>query len=137
MCQACYRNIQEIGLMKLYENDPQSRHLIRSFIALALLPIEMIPDGFELLKKKVQESPQAHQLKEFLIYFRKQWLNHFKPTIWSVCDSNWRTNNFAEGEKQLHDDLHRNLLDRINYIYQCFLPSTKSTFLDKSCSTTS
>jgi hypothetical protein len=109
MCQSCYRNIQEIGLMKLYESDPQSRQLIRSFMALALLPIDLISDGFELLKKKVQESPQAEQLKLFLVYFQKQWLKCFKPAIWSVGDSSWRTNNFAEREKRHHDSRYKNL----------------------------
>ena len=40
MCQACYRNIQEIGLMKLYETDSELRRLLRSFMGLALVPIE-------------------------------------------------------------------------------------------------
>ncbi|CAF0911596.1 unnamed protein product [Rotaria sordida] len=86
--------------MKLYENDLQSRHLMRSFMALALLPNELIPDRFKLLTKKVHESPQAEQLRIFLVYFEKQWLKHFRPTIWSMCDSNWRTNNFAEAQNR-------------------------------------
>ncbi len=97
--------------MKLYENDPQSRHLLRSFMALALVPLDMVQEGFELLKKRVQESSEVDQIKRFLVYFENQWLNHFKPAIWSVCESNWRTNNFAEGEKRLQDDLHNNLFD--------------------------
>ena len=52
MCQACYRNIQEIGLMKLYESDPELRHLLRTFMGLALVPIEHVSDAFKLLKKK-------------------------------------------------------------------------------------
>ncbi|CAF3439482.1 unnamed protein product, partial [Rotaria sp. Silwood2] len=99
-CQACYRNIQEIGLMSLYENDPESRHLLRAFMALALLPIEIIPEGYELLKKQIKVSPQAQQLKMFAIYFENEWLNKFKPSTWSVSNSTWRTNNFAEAQNR-------------------------------------
>ncbi len=95
--------------MKLYENDPEARHLLRTYMGLALLPIELIPGGLKLLKKKVRASPNAEQLKIFLVYFEKQWLHQFKPEMWSVSDSNWRTNNFAEGEKIFHDDPYRNL----------------------------
>ncbi|CAM4945519.1 unnamed protein product [Rotaria socialis] len=73
-CQSCYRNIQRIGLISLYENDPESRHLLRSFMALALLPIDIIPNG--------------------------EWLNSFKPSTWSVSNSTWRTNNFAEAQNR-------------------------------------
>ncbi|CAF1103171.1 unnamed protein product, partial [Rotaria magnacalcarata] len=100
MCQACYRNIQEIGLMKLYESDPELRHISRAFMGLALVPIEHIPDGFNLLKKKLRASSEAEKLRTFLGYFKNQWFNNFKPEMWSVSDSNWRTNNFAEAQNR-------------------------------------
>jgi hypothetical protein len=98
MCQACYRNIQEIGLMKLYESNAELRHLLRSFMGLALLPVEHIQDGFKILKKKLRAFPESDNLKAFQGYFEKQWFRSFKPEMWSVSDSNWRTNNFAEGK---------------------------------------
>ncbi|CAF2107924.1 unnamed protein product [Rotaria magnacalcarata] len=91
---------QLIGLMSLYENDPESRHLLRSFMALALLPIDIIPNGYELLKKEVHVSPQAEQLKIFAVYFESEWLNSFKPSTWSVSNSTWRTNNFSEAQNR-------------------------------------
>ncbi|CAF4161369.1 unnamed protein product [Rotaria magnacalcarata] len=100
MCQACYRNIQEIGLMKLYESDPELRHILRAFMGLALVPIEHITDGFNLLKQKLRASSEAEKLRTFLGYFKKQWFNNFKPEMWSVSDSNWRTNNFAEAQNR-------------------------------------
>ncbi|CAF1103951.1 unnamed protein product, partial [Rotaria sp. Silwood1] len=87
MCQACYRNILEIALMKLYESDPELRHLLRTFMGLALVPIEHIPDGFQLLKKKLRASSEAAKLRAFLDYFEKQWFNNFKPEMLSVSDS--------------------------------------------------
>lgn len=84
--------------MKIYEDDVQSRHLLRSFMALALLLVEFITCRFELLKKRVKDSAKSEQLKVFVEYFENEWLHHFKPSLWSVCESNWRTNNVAEGK---------------------------------------
>ena len=66
-------------------------------MALALLPTNLILDGFNLLNDKVELCPQAEQLRVFVNYFEHEWLNNFKPSTWSVSKSNWRTNNFAEG----------------------------------------
>jgi len=97
MTQSCYRHIQEIGLSKLYENDEGSRLLLRSFMGLALLPADQIQPAIELLKKKIRDSPESKQMEIFFSYFKKQWLNSFNPTLWSVNESTWRTNNVAEG----------------------------------------
>ena len=97
MSQSCYRHIQEIGLMKIYENDVDIRNILRAFMGLALLPIDYVLDGFKLLKKRIREYSEAEKLKIFCCYFEKQWFENFKPELWSVSDSNWRTNNFAEG----------------------------------------
>ena len=67
--------------MKIYEDDMQSRHLLRSFMALALLPVELIRCGFDLLKKKVKDSAKLEQLKAFVEYFENEWLHHFKPSL--------------------------------------------------------
>ncbi|CAF1468279.1 unnamed protein product, partial [Adineta ricciae] len=53
---ANYRNIQKLGLMTLYDDDVEARELLRSFMALALLPIGWIFEGFELLKHKILSS---------------------------------------------------------------------------------
>ncbi|UJR07549.1 hypothetical protein I4U23_011837 [Adineta vaga] len=57
-CQSRYRNIQELGLMKLYDGDIEVRHLLRIFMGLALLPPDLIRDTFKLSKKKVETSRQ-------------------------------------------------------------------------------
>lgn len=82
--------------MKIYETDPGAHHLLRAFMALALLPVNLIREAFELLKEKVIHSSYAGQLHSFVLYLENEWLNHFNPSTWSVSASNWRTNNFVE-----------------------------------------
>jgi hypothetical protein len=87
-----------------YDDDAGLRELLRGFMALALLPIEIIPDGFKLLKHKVLVSNHTRQLEPFVSYFEKEWLNTFTPSTWSVNTNTWRTNNFAEGKMQFYYD---------------------------------
>ncbi|CAF4105908.1 unnamed protein product, partial [Rotaria magnacalcarata] len=72
--QSCYRNIQKLGLMKLYDNDTDSRDLLRSFMGLALLPIDHIQEAFQILKLHVAASPHSKELRCFILYFKTQ--NH-------------------------------------------------------------
>jgi len=97
-CQACYRNIQKLGLMNLYENDIESRQPLRCFMGLALLPIHQIYKGFELLKKKIIRCEYRQQLEMFISYFENEWFHSFHPSTWCVSKKRWRTNNFAEGK---------------------------------------
>ncbi len=90
--------------MTFYDDDAGLRELLRGFMALALLPIEIIPDGFKLLKHKVLVSNHTRQLEPFVSYFEKEWLNTFTPSTWSVNTNTWRTNNFAEGKMQFYYD---------------------------------
>ncbi|CAF3322392.1 unnamed protein product [Rotaria socialis] len=99
-CQSCYRNIQKLGLMKVYDTDAEARHLLRAFMGLALLPMNLIHDGFIMLKKKVKTSCYRNQLEVFVSYFKSEWIDHFKPSMWCVSNSRWRTNNFAEAQNR-------------------------------------
>ncbi|CAM4847238.1 unnamed protein product, partial [Rotaria magnacalcarata] len=96
--QSCYRNIQKLGLMNLYDNDTDSRDLLRSFMGLALLPIDRIQEAFQILKLHAAASPHSKELKCFVSYFKSEWLNTFQPSTWSVGESTWRTNNYAEAQ---------------------------------------
>ncbi|CAF3416437.1 unnamed protein product [Rotaria socialis] len=48
--------------------------------------------------KEVSASPHSKELKCFLSYFKSEWLNTFQPSTWSVGESTWRTNNYAEAQ---------------------------------------
>ena len=95
--------------MTLYDNDTELRALLRGFMALALLPIEYISNGFNILKQKVSVSETTRQLDPFVSYFEGEWLNTFKPSSWSANTNTWRTNNFAKG-KMLHRSESRSFL---------------------------
>ncbi|CAF3387666.1 unnamed protein product [Rotaria socialis] len=97
-CQSSYRNIQKLGMMNLYEDDAESRELLRGFMGLALLPIDRICEGYEILKQRVTTSSQAKQLNAFVSYFENEWMHVFKPSTWFVNKSMWRTNNHAKGK---------------------------------------
>lgn len=84
--------------MTFYDDDVEVRALLRSFMALALLPVDEISNGFNVLKQKVTQCHAARQLEPFVTYFEDEWLGTFKPSSWSVSSSTWRTNNFAEGK---------------------------------------
>ena len=83
--------------MTLYDDDVEARALLRSFYSLALLPIDRIQEGFELLKRNSLESTSKQQLTPFVSYFEHEWIHHFQPAMWSVDKKKWRTNNHAEG----------------------------------------
>lgn len=85
-------------MMNLYEDYAESRELLRGFMGLALLPIDHIQEGYEILKQRVKISSQAKQLNAFVSYFEREWMHTFKPSTWSVNKSTWRTNNHAEGK---------------------------------------
>jgi hypothetical protein len=84
--------------MTLYDNHVESRELLRCFMALALLPIDRIYKGFELLKQKILVCAHRQELETFISYFENEWLNSFHPSTWCVSKKKWRKNNFAEGK---------------------------------------
>ena len=84
--------------MSLYDDDAGARALLRSFMSLALLPIDRIQEGFELLKRNSLLCTWQQELKPFVSYFENEWMHHFQPSMWSVDKKKWRTNNHAEGE---------------------------------------
>ncbi|CAF1609202.1 unnamed protein product, partial [Rotaria magnacalcarata] len=89
--QACYRNIQNLGLTKLYEDDPNIRLELKKFIALALLPRDQVKKSFKRLSEKADD-----RIKPFVNYFKNQWMNNMGPDLWCVADSMIRTNNSSE-----------------------------------------
>ncbi|CAM4848870.1 unnamed protein product [Rotaria magnacalcarata] len=70
--QSCYRNIQKLRLMNLYDNDIDSRDLLCSFMGLALLPIARIQEALQILKLHVAASPHSEELKCFVSYFKSE-----------------------------------------------------------------
>ncbi|CAF5053425.1 unnamed protein product, partial [Rotaria sp. Silwood1] len=92
--QACYRNIQKLGLSSLYDDDSDIRLMLRKFLALALLPQDQIKTCFKQLCKNIDP-----RLQSFIEYFKQQWMIDMGPHLWCVADSPIRTNNSSEGNK--------------------------------------
>ena len=85
-------------MMKLYDDDTELREILRSFLGLALLPVDSIDEGHEILKQIVSTSSHSRQLDPFVAYFENEWFSVFKPTVWCVKKSMWRTDNYVEGK---------------------------------------
>ncbi|CAF1048324.1 unnamed protein product [Rotaria sp. Silwood1] len=92
--QACYRNIQKLGLSSLYDDDSDIRLMLRKFLALALLSQDQIKTCFKQLCKNIDP-----RLQSFIEYFKQQWMIDMRPHLWCVADSPIRTNNSSEGNK--------------------------------------
>ncbi|CAF1635721.1 unnamed protein product, partial [Adineta ricciae] len=86
-CQSCYRNIQQLGLMKIYNFDAEARHFLRAVMGLALLSIDHIYEGLYALKEKMEGHDQHDHLNPFINYFQNEWIDHFKPSLWCVSGS--------------------------------------------------
>ena len=87
-CQSCYGILQKLGLMNFYDDHLDSRQLLRSFMALALLSIDRIYRGFELFKRRIIVSDHRQQLETFVSYFENEWMHNFHPSQWSVSRKN-------------------------------------------------
>ncbi|RNA13080.1 Ragulator complex LAMTOR3 [Brachionus plicatilis] len=116
--QAIFRRAVRLGLKQHYHLD-EHRELINLFGALALIPIEKINEGFEIIKLF---KPNDAKCDQMLTYFENQWLNKIQPNIWNHFDSDIRTNNKIEGlhsglNKQIISD-HQNVFQLINFLKQ-------------------
>lgn len=90
-----YRWIQSNGLSKSYEEHEEKRQILRSFMALSLLPKDRVLAGFHIVKSRAAKYNELHQ---FVVYFQRQWFKSFKPDLWCVGSSTFRTNNSTECE---------------------------------------
>jgi hypothetical protein len=124
-CQSCYRNTQKLGLMALYDDHAETRELLRSFMALALLPIDRIDEGFQLLKHKILAADHKDQLQLFVSYFEKEWMQNCPPSTWSVGGKRWRTNNHAEGESLIFYSFAMKLLTNLHCLLLSFLAQNR------------
>lgn len=70
--QAVRRNMAKLSeLYKIITSDSDKRKLFHMFLALPLLPLGMIFEGFEHL---VVEVAEFDEFKEFVDYFDNQWM---------------------------------------------------------------
>ena len=66
--QANWRKIQSVGMAKEYQRDTDVRNILKSFVALALIPEEDIYLGFQKLKETTAKM-HNEKIAEFVSYF--------------------------------------------------------------------
>ena len=107
-CQAVYRNLKKIGLVKLYRTNEIVHKLLKRILSLHLLPPEKIPKIFHNLQEQIlhlfetdlkDKKTDKTLLKRFLSYVDNNWIvsSVWPPIKWPVFNQPIRTNNDAEG----------------------------------------
>ena len=66
-CQAILRKVNEIGLKISYQNSYQFRFWIKRFMALALIPIDKLKDGINIIKREKDGSKPQHDFTMILL----------------------------------------------------------------------
>ena len=108
--QCLNRNLQNKGLMTLYQKNGRnfnfgSYKFIRMFHALALLPPNLVPKGWNILSKNYPNHVPAAFHGPFinwLKYHQKQWMSNAKFIVeWNCYRSIIRTNNSLEVRNSL------------------------------------
>ena len=122
--QAYWRKIQSVGLAREYQQDTELRNILKSFVALALIPQEDIYIGFQKLKETTAKM-QNEKITEFVSYFEATWLGEknlrgrrtgasFLPQIWcqfeNAKEMRQTTTNAVEG-------WHRAIKGSLGYVH--------------------
>ncbi|CAF4958074.1 unnamed protein product, partial [Rotaria sp. Silwood1] len=96
--QAVYRNIQQLRLSSMYNDDDNVKLFCRKLMALPLLPKTVIEDVYDDLIGNL--SPYMRTvINDLLEYFQRQWFLKVPISQWCVHGSCIRTNNDAEGTR--------------------------------------
>ncbi|XP_065656803.1 uncharacterized protein LOC136082213 [Hydra vulgaris] len=104
--QAILRKIKAVGLQSEYIN-PAIRRWGRKFVAMCLLPGELIRAEVYLLKTEMSRFANIEtreKMRKFVYYFEKYWMTTQTPAFFSVHGLQFRTNNVSEA---LHSKMSR------------------------------
>lgn len=83
-------------LFNLIRSNQDAKFVFRKFQALALLPANMVKDGFVSLLREALEKFKFSEFAPFIDYYKKQWINRVKPEHFSVYKLETRTTGSAE-----------------------------------------
>ena len=94
-CQCLWRKLQGLGLAVAYKEMPEIRTWFRMALALPMLPVAQVVDGFNLVKER---SPDVPRIQEFNDYLFTTWVTGFPLEMWNYFRYDGpRTNNHVEG----------------------------------------
>ncbi|RNA23729.1 Ragulator complex LAMTOR3 [Brachionus plicatilis] len=91
--QAIFRRAIRLGLKQHYHKT-EYKDFVSMLGGLALLPIDKVKEGYEIINSFMPDDPKCKQL---YTYFEEQWLKNTKIETWNQFESNVRTNNRIEG----------------------------------------
>lgn len=77
-------NAEKFKIIKRYKTDCEEWNIIKLLIALALLPEELIKEGFYLIQNIIFDVEQNAKIKKLLQYYHSTWINGFKPISFCV-----------------------------------------------------
>ena len=90
-CQCLWRKLQGLGLAVAYKEMPEIRTWFRMVLALPMLPVAQVVDGFNLVKER---SPDVLRIQEFNDYLFTTWGTGFPIEMWNYFRYDGpRTNN--------------------------------------------
>ena len=119
-CQAILRRIEFLGLKNLYLNDSDFRFWVKQFMALALIPIEKLQSGIDII---ITNQLSAKQI-DFVKYFVRQWCNAKRskqcPAIWNQHMAVRRTNNVLEGYHSMMTSCMRRVHPSVSEVIEFF-----------------
>ncbi|XP_043480989.1 uncharacterized protein LOC122510421 [Leptopilina heterotoma] len=94
-CQALYRKAIKLGFKVFLRQNNEAKFLLRQLMALAFLPSNEIIATFHEIVDSL--PPRIRQkMKEFLKYYKKEWLQKVTPDLFCVYQLIRRTNNVLE-----------------------------------------
>ncbi|CAF1497990.1 unnamed protein product [Rotaria sordida] len=94
--QAVHRNITNLGLASEYTHDENMQGQCRQLMALSLMPTAEVEKQFKHIHALASPS-----FDDLFVYFERQWINACVPlSLWNANESDHRTNNIAEGERE-------------------------------------
>jgi hypothetical protein len=90
--QAVWRQVQTLGLVNDYRNDPAVAEHVRLLMALPFAPRNIVRNVFNQLQ---QSAPP--QMAPLLAYYDNQWFRNVSTRLWNVFGIDDRTTNEVEG----------------------------------------
>ncbi|KRZ75678.1 hypothetical protein T10_493 [Trichinella papuae] len=96
-CQAVLRQVGRLGLRTDYINNQEVRKKVKMLMALAFLPVNLVPAGFEILNVKT-----SGQLEALFQYYQREWLPATKIPLWNVHGVAVRTNSRMNKRARKH-----------------------------------
>lgn len=89
-------NAQRLKIIKHKVECEIETNLIKLLTSLALLPEQLIEEGYNLIKDIIFDIQKNEKMSKFINYYYTTWIKGFKPISFCVYKQPYRTNNITE-----------------------------------------